>query len=101
MGKRKLLDLREAQLSNNYTISVFSTVFSPEIQNRALYQLLGRQLTLSQPKAGQAILSRCLLLMLHEGGPGAPPAGEGSFLDCQGGPQGWPPLGLASCPLEH
>ena len=49
------------------------------------------------PRLLWAILARCLLLMLHEGGPRAPHLGGGSFLDSQGGPQGWPPR-VASCP---
>ena len=49
------------------------------------------------PRLLWAILARCLLLLLHEGGPRAPHVGGGSFLDSQGGPQGWPPR-VASCP---
>lgn len=45
-----------------------------------------------------ALLARCLLLLLHKGAPHAPHPGGGSFLDSQGGPQGWPPP-VASRPL--
>ena len=44
-----------------------------------------------------AVLARCLLLLLHQGGPRAPHAGGGRFLDSQGGRPGWPP-GVASSP---
>lgn len=39
--------------SNNENISMWSMFFPPYIQNTALDQLLGRKLTLSQPKPGQ------------------------------------------------
>lgn len=45
-----------------------------------------------------AICDRCRLLLLHQGGPPGPHPGGGSFLDSQGGPQGWPPP-VASRPL--
>lgn len=49
--------MARAQFSNNQKISVVSTLFSFKIQNTALYQLLGRKLTLPQPKSGHKITS--------------------------------------------
>ena len=37
-------------------MGVLSTSFSHSIQNTALYQLLKRKLTLSQPKPGQSVM---------------------------------------------
>jgi len=49
MRNRKALDF----LATAKTISMLSTLFSSQIQNRAPHQPPGRKLTLSQPKPGQ------------------------------------------------